>query len=497
MVGNGQRLSVLDALFLHLESPQAHMHVGWSALGRLPPDIERPTLQAFRARAESRLAWVPRCRQHLLFAPGGICEPRWVDDPHFDLDAHVVALSDDDEPLSLRRFAELRDELLSTPLDHSRPLWQIALFPRLADGRMGMVGRVHHTMADGASALKVAALVLDVDESDGPVAPKRWSAAAAPSSAERTIDPFVHGAELTIGAVGDAVRAALRPQSSARRALSDAQRLSRALSRDLLTRAPDCALNAELGPRRTLVGYSVGLDELRPAAGRGAGALNDVMLAVVTGALRRLALEREEPVEALKAMIPIDLRSADERGTLGNHVSMVGIWLPLQLPTAAARLELLQIQTARFKDDGRAAGTRNVLSGLGLLPAPLRGAMLRALSPRAFNLTISSMPGPRTVLSAFGVALEQIYPVIPIAAQQALSIGMFTYNRCVHFGMYADPDALPHVTRLPALMADEIRALRSLAAHDPQPARAPTARRPSHPPTRAQDVARAHKGSRP
>jgi len=436
-----------------------------------------------------------RCRQRLLFAPAGICEPRWVDDEQFDLDAHVVALSGPDEPLSLRRFGELRDELLSTPLDHARPLWQIALFPLLADGRMGMVGRVHHTMADGNSALKVAALVLDVAEPDAPAAPKRWRPASAPSAAQRTIDPLARGAELAAGAVGDGVRAALRPQATARRALSDAHRMTRALSRDLLPSAPDSRLNSELGPRRTLIGIGVDTDELRPAAGGGAGALNDVTLAVVTGALRRLALERGEPAERLKAMIPIDVRSVDERGALGNHVSIVGIWLPLQLPTAAARLEFLQRQTARFKHDGRAAATHTVLRGLGLLPAPLRGAMVRAASPGAFNLTISSMPGPRNVLSCFGVALKEIYPVIPIAPGQSLSIGMFTYDRSVHFGIYADPDALPHATRLPALMADEIRALRRLAPR-PAPAGGPAARRPADATDRALEVAREPRGAR-
>jgi hypothetical protein len=123
--------------------------------------------------------------------------------------------------------------------------------------------------------------------------------------------------------------------------------------------------------------------------------------------------------------------------------------------------------------------------------------MLRALSPGAFNLTVSSMPGPRNVLSTFGVALEEIYPVIPIAAGQALSIGIFTYNGAVHFGIYADPDALPHATRLPALMADEIRALRRLAARRAKPGGGTADRRPAHRTSRAIEVPRSHEGARP
>lgn len=455
-----QRLSPIDASFLQLESPCAHMHVGWSAILSPAENGPRPTIEAMRERIAGRLTLMPRCRQRLLLAPLGLTEPRWVDDPRFDLRLHVIELSDPDEAISLERFAELRDALLSVPLDRSRPLWQLALAPRLADGRLGFVGRVHHAMADGAAALQVAALLLDTG-ADEPPAAEHWQAEPAPSSAQRALDPILHGAELTTRAVVDAARAVTHPRTTARSALRDAKRVASVLAQDLLPLAPESALNGTLGPRRTLVGYKAALSDLRAVSRSHAGTLNDVGLAVVSGALRTLALEHGRTPTPLKAMIPVDVRRAHEHGGLGNHVSMTAVWLPLESSSAEARLEHIRAQTRSFKHSARPEGTRTLLSGVSLLPSVLRGMLVRSgACRRSFNLTVSSIPGPRDALFMLGARLEEIYPVVPIGEEQALAIGMLSYRRHLHFGLYADPDALPDAVHLPDLLADEVRTLR-------------------------------------
>jgi diacylglycerol O-acyltransferase / wax synthase len=451
------RLSPIDASFLSLESPRAHMNVGWSGLGPLTDDAERPTIDALRARVERRLRDVPRCRQRLQPHPLGLGDPMWVDDPAFDIETHVVALSAFDEPLSLRHFEELRDELLSVPLDRSRPLWQIAFAPRLEDGRVGVVGRVHHAMADGAAALQVASLALDADPTAAPGAPLPWQAEPAPRTALRAVDPLLHSAEVAAHVVGDAARAALSPRASARTVLRDAHRVVDALTEDLLPRAPETRLHHELGPRRTLVSCQESLADLR--GGSGAGSLNDVCLAIVAGALRTVMIERGLPAHPLKALVPVDVRRPHERGALGNHVSLAAVWLPLHLSSADARLAHVRAATERFKRSGRPAGVGSVLAGLSLMPSGLRSVVLRAASAGSFNLTVSSIPGPRKPLYLLGARLDEIYPVVPVAPDQALSIGMFRYSHNLNIGLHADPDAFPEVARLPELIADEVRAL--------------------------------------
>jgi WS/DGAT/MGAT family acyltransferase len=476
--GHGDRLSAIDASFLQLESASAHMHVAWSAIMSAPEDGVIPSIEALRARVTARLAWVPRCRQRLLPAALGLGEPRWVDDPHFDVARHVVQIGDRDDALDPARFAAVRDTLLSTPLDRARPLWQLAFIPRLSDGGMAIIGRVHHAMADGAAALQVAMLTLDIDDApDAPPAP--WHAAATPSPLQRALDPLVHGAELTTRAARDVARACEHPRATARGALRDVGRIAQALAEDLLPSAPGSQLNGTLGPRRTLVQHRVSLDQLGAITRGAAPTRNDAGLAAVAGALRALALEQGLPATPLKALVPVNMRRAHEYGSLGNRVSMTSVWLPLDLTTPGARLEHVHRQTARFKRSERSEGTQAVLSGLGLLPNPLRAPVIRAVAPGRFNLTISSVPGPRTPLYMHGARLEEIYPVIPMAEAQTLSIGILAYNGYLHFGLFSDPDALPHATRLAELIDDELRALlRSRRPSPPLPVVAPASAGP-------------------
>lgn len=471
--GHGERLSAIDASFLQLESGSAHMHVAWSSILAPREDAPRPCVEALRERVGARLEWVPRCRQRLLSAPLGLGEPRWVDDPDFDVAQHVVQLGGADEPISLASFAAIRDTLLSTPLDRDRPLWQIALIPRLSDGRAAVVGRVHHAMADGAAALQVGMLMLDVDDSpDAPPAP--WHAAPQPGPLQRALDEIVHGAERTSRAARDVARACEHPRTAARGALRDVGRMAQALAEDLLPSAPASPLNGPLGPRRTLVQHRVSLEQLGEITRAIPATRNDAGLAAVAGALRALALEQGVPAEPLKALVPVNVRRAHEYGTLGNRVSMTSVWLPLHLTTPGARLDDVHEQTARFKRSARSEGAQAVMSSLSLLPSALRAPVLRAVAPGRFNLTISSVPGPRSALFVQGAPLEELYPVIPMAEEQTLSIGMLAYNGHLHFGLYSDPDALPQATRLAELIDDELRALlRARRPRAPLPVVAP------------------------
>ena len=481
--GHGERLTPVDASFLQLESSHAHMHVAWSAVFAPPEAGAAPAIDDIRERVTARLSWVPRCRQRLLPAPLGLGAPRWVDDESFDVAAHVVALSGPSDAVSPARFAKLRDELLSTPLDRRRPLWQLAFVPRLADGRFGVVGRVHHAMADGAAALQIALLTLDIDDGGDAAPPARWHPAAPPTTLERALDPLVHGAEVCSTAAREVAHAVAHPRATAGGALREAGRLVHALSQDLLPHAPASGLNRPLGPRRTLVEHRVALDAVREVSRGVPGTRNDVGLAAIAGALRTLAIERGRPPEPLKAMVPVNMRRAHDAATLGNRVSVTSVWLPLDLRSPAERLERVRRQTERFKDSARPQGAQTLIAGFGLLPSALRAPVLRAAQPGRFNLTISSVPGPPSALFMHGMRLDELYPVIPIADGQTLSIGMLPYQGHLYFGLYADPDGLPDATRLAALIDEELQALlrsrgRTRPARPPLPVVAPAAAGP-------------------
>ncbi|HEY3186174.1 MAG TPA: wax ester/triacylglycerol synthase family O-acyltransferase [Solirubrobacteraceae bacterium] len=453
------RLSALDGSFLRVESPAAHMHVGWSAVFDVLDERDRPTLQALRERVAGRLHEVPWCRWRLQDAPLGLSEPRWVDDSRFDLSAHVVAVSEPDQPVSREALAALRDALLSQPLDLSRAPWQMFLIPRLEDGGAAMIGKVHHALVDGIAALQIVGLVADAAPDATSPPARAWQPAGAPGPLGWALDEVTHTAADGVRAVRATAAAATRPGETVRGAVRRARRVVLAGREDLASRAPDCALNVPIGARRSLVGYHASREELR-AARAGGGTLNDVGLAVVAGALRALALRRgERPRAPLKAMVPVSTRRLGETGP-GNRIAMVSIQLPVDLATPRQRLAWVRDQTQRLKLSGRAEGTEMLYAAGGLLPAPLRSPVVKAMaSPRVFNLTISQSPGPRGAISVLGCELQEVYSVVPIADQHALAVGMVRYRHELFFGCYADPDALPEIRDLPGLLEAELRAL--------------------------------------
>ena len=465
------RLRPLDGSFLRVETPNAHMHVGWCALFEPHPDRERPDLCSLRESILGRLHLAPRFRQRLAFPPPGFGEPFWVDDASFDISKHVVALAQQDEPLSVASFSALADAALSVPLDRKRPLWQVLLAPPLEDGRIGMVAKLHHAMCDGLAAVDFAVLLFDSSPDPVHAEPgEEWRPKPAPGRLELAVEAAAGTASDMFGLARGAARFALSPRRQATKLAETVTRVATVVRDDMLTPAPASAVNVPIGPQRTLVRHRAQMSEIRRAGRRPRLAstangeritVNDVYLATVAGALRTLALRRGEAPQPLKVMVPVNLRDEEEHGPDGgNRIAFSFIELPLHVATADARLRRVHEATAAFKRSQRPAGSHAMLSAIGLLPDPLKSVAARfAASPRAYNVTISNIPGPGDPLYMLGAKLIEAYPIVPLSEEHALSVGVFGYLDHAHFGFYADPRALPEVGDLPEAIAAEIRAL--------------------------------------
>ncbi len=457
---HGRPLSPLDGSFLRLETPQSHMHVGFSAVFAAPSGRPRPTVEALLERAAGRLHEVPWCRWRLDPAPLGLSEPRWIDDDRFDLSAHIVALTPADDRVSQASFEALRSAVLSVPLDRSRPLWQIFLVPRLQDGRVGMVGKIHHALVDGLAALQIVSLILDGERGVASQPPMPWQPRGRRGRMGWGLDAVTRTLADGVGALRAGASAATNPQASVADAVRSVGRVMGAAAEEVLSPAPPSALNGPIGARRTLVGYHAGRDELR-AARRAGGTLNDVGLAAVAGAVRALLQHGDEDAlpGPLKVMVPVSMRGFGDTSA-GNQISMATIALPVHLDSAGERLSWVREQTKRLKDTDRPVAMHELYRAAGLLPAPLRSPAAKAMAtPRQFNLTVSQSPAPRGSLFLLGCEAEEVYSVVPIAQGHALAIGMVRYRQELFFGCYADPDALPEVHRLPALIEAELQAL--------------------------------------
>jgi WS/DGAT/MGAT family acyltransferase len=460
-----ERLSSLDGSFLRVETPNAHMHVAWSAVFRIPVGTRRPTLGALQRSIARRLPRTPRFRCRLAFPPAGLGEPYWVEAEDLDLTRHVVALAPLADELDDDRFASLRDLELSTPLDRAHPLWQIALAPRLTGGRCAMVAKIHHALVDGKSAVEVAQLLFDLEPEPGPDPEPDWHPPPPPGRGRLAIGALADNAGETLRAAGGVARMAGSPRAGGARLAGTLRRAALAVGEDFLRPAPSSHLNVPIGPARKLVSHRARMDDLKAIKASAGTSLNDVCLALVTGGLRELALARGRQPTRLKAMVPVSTRAEAEREELGNRISLVFVELPVHVRSPRERLRLVNEATSAFKRSGKSAGAETVLGALGTLPEALRGPAARIVgSARVYNLTVSNVPGPPFPLYMLGTELLEAYPVVPIAERHSLSVGMFSYRDWMHFGLYADPKALPEASDLaPALAASMLSLRRSVS----------------------------------
>jgi diacylglycerol O-acyltransferase / wax synthase len=435
------RLSALDASFLEVESPAAHMHVGWVARFASREDRRAPGVEELREHIADRVAAAPRYRQRLVSVPLAVHDPVWSDDPDFRIERHVLAAASSE-------VGEVADAVMSRPLARNRPLWEMWIVGDAEGGGFALVGKAHHCMVDGLAAVELGMALLDP-------APDHPSEARAAWEAESTPAPLALLTQALRDRVSEqlsVVRAAYGLVRSPRR-LRDVPggitRVGRAVAHSIMPLAPPSVLNRPSSPARHLAMLRRPLDDLRQIKTHHHTTVNDVLLATVAGGLRGFVAERGEAPVNLKTMVPVSVRGDAGDGELGNRISFLFTELPCAEAEPLVRLMTINKVTARCKAADEPAGSDAALQALGHAPRMLQHAASRlAASPRAFNLVVSNIPGPRLPLYMLGCELKEVYPVVPLAAGHALSIGMTTVQRDACFGLYADREALPEADRL-------------------------------------------------
>jgi diacylglycerol O-acyltransferase / wax synthase len=443
------RLTSLDASFLEVESPTAHMHVGWAAAFSPPEKAATPAFEELRDFVGSRLARAPRYRQKLAEDPLGLSEPIWVDDPSFAVARHVLPAESGD-------MHEVVDAVMSAPLPHDRPLWELHIADRLDDGRIGVVGKVHHAMVDGIAAVALAALLLDPTPDPPPPEPDDWDPLPEPSGVQLLAEGALHRASQVVSLARLPLDVMSHPARAAE-LLGSGTRALRAV-RTSFTPAPSTPLNRPISPRRHLAWTRRPLEELRAIKRRHGATVNDVLLAAVAGALRRFL--PHEDATRLKAMVPVSLRATGAEADLGNRISFVFVELPCEEPDPVRRLRDVRAGMAKRKAAGEPEGAGALLDAVEYAPRTLKNALAHlAASSRTFNLVVSNIPGPRQPLYMRGCRLEESYPVVPLADRHAVSIGMTTVDDQACFGVYTSPDALARADELAGALADAIDEL--------------------------------------
>ncbi len=434
------RLSALDASFLAVETPTAHMHVGWVGMFAPPADGRLPSFEELREHIAQRVDRAPRYRQKLAAVPLGVNAPEWIEDPSFSIERHVYWA-----PGSL---ADLVDEVMSIPLRRDRPLWEMWICDDAANRRLAIVGKSHHCMVDGLAAVELASLLLDPTPEPTAYAPEPEARRRRPEPGDERV--LARGLRDLLGQQLDMLqwplRAAGSPVPAARQTVDGALRAIRAVE-ELLRPAPASVLNGELSALRRLAWAQRPLEELRTIKRAYGTTINDVVLAAVAGGIRSYLLRRGEEPTALKVMVPVSVRSDED--VLGNHISFAFAELPCNDPDPLGRLYQVHASMSRCKRDGEPEGSDLVLKAASLTPATVQQALSRLIaSPRAFNLVVSNIPGPSIPMYMLGCPLQAVYPMVPLADHHAVSVGMITIHDQACFGIYADRQALPDVDLL-------------------------------------------------
>jgi len=456
------RLTAIDAGFLHNEGSSSHMHIGAVIIAEGPPPPHADLLDGIR----SRLHLVPRYRQKLAMAPAHSGRPLWVDDPSFSLEYHVrqSALP---RPGSEEQLMRTVARIFSQRLDRSKPLWEMWVVEGVRDGRFALISKSHHALIDGVGGVDLAQVLFDLEpeptEPDHP--DEAWRPAPEP-------DPV----ELAGAGVASAVRAALKmtaggltalvdPRHSLREARGAAEGLGE-LAWATLDPAPSTPLNQPIGPHRRFVGIRHELADLKTIKDAFGGTVNDVILTVVSGALRGWLRSRGVRTQGLelRALVPVSIRVQDGADTLGNRIAAMRGPLPVYIEDPLLRLRTISAAMRDLKDSKQALGAEVMANMQSFAPPTVLARAARInFSTRLFNLIVTNVPGPQFPLYVRGRRMLDVFPVAFLPRDHGLAIAIISYDGRINFGLLGDYDAMADLATIGEGIEASVAELMALA----------------------------------
>ncbi|MCB1286177.1 MAG: wax ester/triacylglycerol synthase family O-acyltransferase [Mycobacterium sp.] len=457
------RLSPPDAAFYQRENTATPMYVGSLSILRRPRG--GLSYETLLETVERRLPQIPRYRQKVRELTLGIARPVWIDDPDFDITYHVrrSALP---SPGSDAQLYELVSRLAGRPLDRTRPLWEMYLIEGLERNRLALFIKSHQALINGMAALEIGHVIADRTRRPADVGEDIWLPSGAPSNAKLIVD-----------AVGDWLARPGQELQSLRSAVVDiatnhgelartVRRAANMVGRVTRRSAPDSPLNTTVSRHRRFTVASAPLADFRRLRVRYDCDVNDVVLAVITGALRNWLLSRGEPVSSsmtVRAMAPTSVYPDDEVPTgPGQAISEVApflIDLPVGESNPVVRLSQIAHATESYSTEASLVEARTIVTLSGFPPPTLHAMGTRVATqypPRQFNLLITNVPGPQTQMYIAGAKLLEAYAVPPLLHDQVLAVGVTSYCGMVYFGINADRDGMSDVEVFAELLGESL-----------------------------------------
>jgi diacylglycerol O-acyltransferase len=444
---HGDRLTATDASFLAQEHDASHMHIGAVTILEGPV----PSYADLAAHIRSRLHLVPRYRQKLAFPPLESGRPLWVDDPAFNLEYHLrhSALPAPGTEGQLRTLAA---RFVSQRLDRGKPLWELYMVEGLEDGRFALISKTHHALVDGVSGVDLATVIFDLAPEPAaiPHPEGEWVAEHVPSPVELAARGLRSLVRTPLELAARSAGAATRPRATLATAREAAEGIGELVWAGL-NPAPDTPLNVPIGPHRRLEFVRCELADFKQVKDAFGGTVNDVVLTVVAGGLRRWLRARGVRTEGLelRALVPVSIRPKDEHGALGNQLAVMRGPLPVYIEDPVARLRVVKAAMDHLKTSKQAVGAE-VMAGVQQFAPPtvLAQASRLNFSTRLFNLIVTNVPGPQFPLYVLGRRMLDLFPIAFLPENHGLAIAIMSYDGGMDFGLLGDYDALYDLSSL-------------------------------------------------
>lgn len=469
-----RQLSGIDADLLYVETPEWHMHVGGVVVVD-PSTIEGPYgYDEWRALIQVLVARLPALRERLDEVPLGLGRPFWVEDPDFDLDAHLHRATVP-EPGRRAELASLVGTLSESKLDHRRPLWEAWYLDGLEGGRLATLFKVHHAIMDGVGGALLMGHMFSLEPEPVPPVSEPHAPAGEriPSGPELLARSLVSLATIPV----HAARSAARTISSFRHLIGRGPAGEDAGPAARPFRAPRTFFNQEVTAHRSVAFASIPLDEVKQVRRSCDATVNDVVLAVCAGALRRWLVDRDElPGAPLVAAVPVSTRSPQEMDQLGNRVSGWFVNLPTAEPDPIERLSSVRA-AANGAKGLYDTGIEDAVIDWADVPLPVvlgtgvrlyHALHLSRSMPPIFNLLISNVRGTDVPLYAGGAEVEAIYPLGPVLDTIGLNITVLSYRGSVDFGIVSCPELAPDLEDFAAAITAELEELVATVATSAQ-----------------------------